>query len=155
MVFIGPFEHHSNILPWRESCADVVQIAENAAGGLDMDDLRRNLKLYSRRCLLIGTYVRCRRLQVVLKHGQRVPFVANAPGSGGPATTTSLMNLFSILGELRVCEYASGFEMLAEGVLGQSPPAHGRNTIINMGRFINLFWLGFGEAIQIAFFFVV
>lgn len=54
MVFIGPFEHHSNILPWRESCADVVQIAENAAGGLDMDDLQRNLKLYSRRCLLIG-----------------------------------------------------------------------------------------------------
>lgn len=54
VVLIGPFEHHSNILPWRESCADVVQIAENAAGGLDMDDLQRNLKLYSRRCLLIG-----------------------------------------------------------------------------------------------------
>lgn len=57
VVFIGPFEHHSNILPWRESCADVVQIAENAGGGLDMDDLQRNLKLYSRRCLLIGEKV--------------------------------------------------------------------------------------------------
>ena len=53
-MFIGPFEHHSNILPWRESCAEVVQIAEDATGGLDMEDLKRNLKLYSRRCLLIG-----------------------------------------------------------------------------------------------------
>lgn len=54
VVFIGPFEHHSNILPWRESGAEVVQIAENAAGGLDMEDLQRNLKLYSRRSLKIG-----------------------------------------------------------------------------------------------------
>jgi selenocysteine lyase/cysteine desulfurase len=27
VVFIGPFEHHSNELPWRESIADVVVIA--------------------------------------------------------------------------------------------------------------------------------
>src|SRR5215471_19327624 len=26
VVFIGPFEHHSNELPWRESIADVVSI---------------------------------------------------------------------------------------------------------------------------------
>ncbi|CAN0047312.1 unnamed protein product, partial [Laminaria digitata] len=32
VVFVGPFEHHSNILPWREACVDVVTIAENEAG---------------------------------------------------------------------------------------------------------------------------
>ena len=26
VVFIGPYEHHSNELPWRESIADVVTI---------------------------------------------------------------------------------------------------------------------------------
>ena len=30
VVFIGPFEHHSNELPWRESIADVVVIHEDA-----------------------------------------------------------------------------------------------------------------------------
>jgi len=28
-VFIGPFEHHSNELPWRESIADVVVIPQD------------------------------------------------------------------------------------------------------------------------------
>jgi selenocysteine lyase/cysteine desulfurase len=34
-VIIGPDEHHSNILPWRESGADIVEIAEAALGGPD------------------------------------------------------------------------------------------------------------------------
>lgn len=34
-VVIGPYEHHSNILPWRESGADIVEIAEAAQGGPD------------------------------------------------------------------------------------------------------------------------
>ena len=29
-VFVGPFEHHSNELPWRESIADVVRIRRPA-----------------------------------------------------------------------------------------------------------------------------
>ncbi len=35
VVFIGPFEHHSNELPWRESIADVVVIPEDADGHID------------------------------------------------------------------------------------------------------------------------
>ena len=54
-MFIGPFEHHSNILPWRESYADVVQIAENDAGNVDLQDLESKLKQYSSRNLKIGT----------------------------------------------------------------------------------------------------
>ncbi|KAF1855834.1 hypothetical protein Lal_00002530 [Lupinus albus] len=34
-VIIGPYEHHSNILPWRESGADLVEIPEGAEGGPD------------------------------------------------------------------------------------------------------------------------
>src|SRR6266498_1447677 len=32
VVFIGPFEHHSNELPWRESIAEVVVIPEDTDG---------------------------------------------------------------------------------------------------------------------------
>jgi selenocysteine lyase/cysteine desulfurase len=38
-IIIGPYEHHSNILPWRESGAEVVAIAEDPLGGPDLDAL--------------------------------------------------------------------------------------------------------------------
>ena len=38
-VLIGPYEHHSNILPWRECGARVVEIPEAATGGPDMGAL--------------------------------------------------------------------------------------------------------------------
>ncbi len=43
VVFIGPFEHHSNELPWRESIADVVTIHEDPDGHIDVDHLRDEL----------------------------------------------------------------------------------------------------------------
>ena len=36
VVFVGPYEHHSNELPWRESIADVVVIGEDADGHIDL-----------------------------------------------------------------------------------------------------------------------
>ena len=42
-VFIGPFEHHSNILPWRESGAEVIEIGEDNKTGIDLEMLRREL----------------------------------------------------------------------------------------------------------------
>lgn len=36
LVVIGPYEHHSNILPWRESGAEVVEMPETCAGGPDL-----------------------------------------------------------------------------------------------------------------------
>lgn len=34
-VIIGPYEHHSNILPWRECGAEIVELAEDPDGGPD------------------------------------------------------------------------------------------------------------------------
>jgi len=56
VVFIGPFEHHSNELPWRESIADVVRIAEDADGHIDLADLERQLIAYSERPLKVGSF---------------------------------------------------------------------------------------------------
>src|SRR5215831_15101323 len=39
VVFIGPYEHHSNELPWRESAADVITIGEDRHGKVDVEHL--------------------------------------------------------------------------------------------------------------------
>jgi selenocysteine lyase/cysteine desulfurase len=56
VVFIGPYEHHSNDLPWRESIAEVVTIHEDLHGGIDLEDLERELERYAERPLKIGTF---------------------------------------------------------------------------------------------------
>ena len=43
-VIIGPYEHHSNILPWRESGAEIVEIAEGSDGGPDLVPLKEALQ---------------------------------------------------------------------------------------------------------------
>ncbi|MDX1450698.1 MAG: aminotransferase class V-fold PLP-dependent enzyme, partial [Acidimicrobiia bacterium] len=56
VVFVGPYEHHSNELPWRESIADVVEIAEDADGHIDLADLERRLEEYADRPMRIGSF---------------------------------------------------------------------------------------------------
>ncbi|MCA9794245.1 MAG: aminotransferase class V-fold PLP-dependent enzyme, partial [Candidatus Eremiobacteraeota bacterium] len=56
VVFVGPFEHHSNELPWRESVADVVTIPEDADGHIDQAVLRAELERHADRPLLIGSF---------------------------------------------------------------------------------------------------
>ena len=56
VVFVGPYEHHSNELPWRESIADVVEIEENADGQINLDELEARLIEYADRPLRIGSF---------------------------------------------------------------------------------------------------
>ena len=56
VVFIGPSEHHSNELPWRESIADLVTIRASAAGGLDLGHLEDELRRHRARPLKIGSF---------------------------------------------------------------------------------------------------
>src|SRR3954452_170520 len=56
VVFIGPFEHHSNELPWRESIADVVVCPQDADGHVDLDFLDAELRRYADRPLRIGSF---------------------------------------------------------------------------------------------------
>jgi selenocysteine lyase/cysteine desulfurase len=56
VVFIGPYEHHSNELPWRESIADVVTIAEDADGHIDLGLLEKELQAHADRPLKIGSF---------------------------------------------------------------------------------------------------
>lgn len=56
VVFIGPYEHHSNELPWRESIADVVVIHEDANGHVHAPELADRLAEYADRPLRIGSF---------------------------------------------------------------------------------------------------
>lgn len=56
MVFIGPYEHHSNELPWRESLAEVVVIPEDADGRIDLARLEADLQARRERPLKIGSF---------------------------------------------------------------------------------------------------
>jgi len=56
VVFIGPYEHHSNELPWRETIAEVVTIAEDQDGRIDQAQLEQELKRFAARPLKIGSF---------------------------------------------------------------------------------------------------
>ncbi len=55
-VLVGPYEHHSNLLPWRESGATVIEIKEAPEGGVDLDDLQTVLNSLDSDGLLIGAF---------------------------------------------------------------------------------------------------
>ena len=56
VVFIGPYEHHSNELPWRETIADVVPIPAGARGQVDLGALAAALREHAGRPLRIGSF---------------------------------------------------------------------------------------------------
>jgi selenocysteine lyase/cysteine desulfurase/CRP-like cAMP-binding protein len=56
VVFIGPYEHHSNELPWRHSLAEVVVIDDDDDGRIDVAKLEAALIKYARRPVKIGSF---------------------------------------------------------------------------------------------------
>ncbi|OQR86888.1 class V aminotransferase [Achlya hypogyna] len=56
VVFMGPYEHHSNDLAWRETGAKIVRIRPGTHGGVDLGHLEAKLRRHRRRALLIGTF---------------------------------------------------------------------------------------------------
>ncbi|XP_022257688.1 uncharacterized protein LOC106473578 [Limulus polyphemus] len=56
-VFLGPYEHHSNLLPWREIGAEVIRIKEDSGGYIDLSHLEHELKMHQEDGkLLIGSF---------------------------------------------------------------------------------------------------
>jgi len=44
VVFVGPYEHHSNEISWRENLATVVEVRLDGAGGIDLGHLEELLQ---------------------------------------------------------------------------------------------------------------
>lgn len=56
VVLVGPYEHHSNELPWRESIAEVIEINEDSDGRIDLEELEARLIEYGNRPMVIGSF---------------------------------------------------------------------------------------------------
>ncbi|NUO89954.1 MAG: aminotransferase class V-fold PLP-dependent enzyme [Dermatophilaceae bacterium] len=56
VIFIGPYEHHSNEVMWRECVADVVVVPQDLDGHVDLGVLRERLTAHAHRPLLIGSF---------------------------------------------------------------------------------------------------
>ncbi|MFZ1725508.1 MAG: aminotransferase class V-fold PLP-dependent enzyme [Albidovulum sp.] len=56
VILVGPYEHHSNLLPWRESGAEVIEIPEGPQGGPDMDVLEAALRDAEGAGLIVGAF---------------------------------------------------------------------------------------------------
>ncbi|MFT5481451.1 MAG: selenocysteine lyase/cysteine desulfurase [Halieaceae bacterium] len=56
LVFVGPYEHHSNELPWRESIAQVEVIPLDENGQIDTNTLEQRLVDVAGSRLIIGSF---------------------------------------------------------------------------------------------------
>ncbi|MDI1288816.1 MAG: aminotransferase class V-fold PLP-dependent enzyme [bacterium] len=81
VVFIGPFEHHSNELPWRESIADVVTIREDSDGHIDVSFLEEQLARYRDRPLRIASFSAASNVTGIVTDTHRVSQVLHEHGA--------------------------------------------------------------------------
>ncbi|WP_412565174.1 aminotransferase class V-fold PLP-dependent enzyme [Thalassobius sp. MITS945101] len=90
VVLIGPYEHHSNILPWRETKARIIEIPEAEAGGPCMAMLEQVLHDNKDSDLVIGS------------------FSAASNVTGIVTDTAAVTRLLKAHGALSVWDYAGG-----------------------------------------------
>ncbi|WP_408887296.1 aminotransferase class V-fold PLP-dependent enzyme [Komagataeibacter nataicola] len=98
VLFIGPHEHHSNILPWRESGAEVITIDEAPEGGPDLAQLERALAATDPTRLRIGAFSAASNVTGIMTDVDAVTKVLKAHGAlavwdyagGGPYLPISM-----------------------------------------------------------------
>jgi selenocysteine lyase/cysteine desulfurase len=80
VVFVGPYEHHSNELPWRESIADVVTIREDQDGRIDLDHLEDAIRAHEDRALRIGSFSAASNVTGILSDTRAITVVLHRYG---------------------------------------------------------------------------
>lgn len=90
VILIGPYEHHSNILPWRETKARLIEVDEAPEGGPCMTQLTAILQENSDSDLIIGS------------------FSAASNVTGIVTDTDAVTRLLKAHGALAVWDYAGG-----------------------------------------------
>jgi selenocysteine lyase/cysteine desulfurase len=81
VVFVGPYEHHSNELPWLESIAEVVEIALDPEGAIDVGDLEKRLREYAERPMRIGSFSAASNVTGLLSDVPRIARVLHGAGA--------------------------------------------------------------------------
>ena len=81
VVFIGPFEHHSNELPWRESIADIVVIPQDTDGHIDAATLEKELLRHETRPLKIGSFSAASNVTGIVSDTRRISALLHVHGA--------------------------------------------------------------------------
>ena len=81
VVFVGPYEHHSNLIPWRESAAEVVAVGEDADGHIDLDELEAQLVRHAGRPLLVGAFSAASNVTGILTDSDRLAALLHRHGA--------------------------------------------------------------------------
>jgi len=80
VVLVGPFEHHSNLLPWRESAAEVVAVGEDGDGHVDLAELEAQLVRHAGRPL-IGSFSAASNVTGILSDTDRIAALLHRHGA--------------------------------------------------------------------------
>ncbi len=81
VIFIGPYEHHSNELSWRECIADVVTIPQDLDGHIDLAVLQSALERYADRPLKIGSFSAASNVTGILTDTDAIATILHAHGA--------------------------------------------------------------------------
>jgi len=81
VVLAGPYEHHSNELPWLETVAEVVEVDLGADGAIDLEDLARKARAHRARPLVIGAISAASNVTGVLTDVGAVARILHAEGA--------------------------------------------------------------------------
>jgi selenocysteine lyase/cysteine desulfurase len=81
VVLVGPYEHHSNGLPWFESIAEVVEVGLTPAGGVDLADLERKLERFADRPFKLGSFSAASNVTGVLSDVKAIARVLHRHGA--------------------------------------------------------------------------
>lgn len=79
-IIVGPYEHHSNILPWRESGAEIIEIPEQTDGGPDLTLLETALR-DGAQCLTICAMSAASNITGIISDVAKITTMVNAAGA--------------------------------------------------------------------------
>lgn len=80
-IVLGPYEHHSNLLPWRDTGAQIVEITEAAKGGPCVEELKSVLKQAQGSNLIVGSFSAASNVSGVLTDTHTVTKILKAHGA--------------------------------------------------------------------------
>jgi selenocysteine lyase/cysteine desulfurase len=81
LVLVGPYEHHSNELPWLESIAEVIEIGLDDRGAISLAALEKHLEQHASRPLRIGSFSAASNVTGVLSDVRAIARVLHRAGA--------------------------------------------------------------------------
>lgn len=81
IVFLSIYEHHSNLLPWREAGATIVTISDTSDGTLNLEELENELKKYQNHPFKIGSFAAASNITGILANVETITRLLHSYGS--------------------------------------------------------------------------